>query len=249
MCIRDSYNAHAESRPAQLAQLPIQYADYAIWQRNYLQGEVLSKKINYWKQKLQNVAALQLPTDHQRPVVWSSRGASKEFSLDKELLAQLHFLSKDQGTTLYMTLLAAFKILLHKYSGQQDICVGSPIANRTQQEVEGLIGFFVNTLALRSEVKSEASFTELLQQVRVTMMEAYEHQDVPFEKVVEVVVKERDMSRNPLFQVMLDFQNTQNIEAFHLMKVELSEEGYENLTAQFDIHLLSLRQPLACRVQ
>ncbi len=136
---------------------------------------------------------------------------------------------------MYMTLLAAFKVLLHRYSGQQDICVGSPVANRTQQEVEGLIGFFVNTLALRSEVKSEASFSELLQQVKVTMLEAFEHQDVPFEKVVEAVVKERDLSRNPLFQVMLVVQNTSEVPALRLGEVQLSGEEFVQDTAKFDI--------------
>ena len=215
--------------------LPVQYADYSIWQRNYLQGEILDKKIGYWKQKLEGVASLQLPTDYQRPSVWSTRGASRRFSIDKILSGQLHTLSQQQGATLYMTLLAAFKILLHRYSGQQDICVGGPMANRMQQEIEGLIGFFVNTLALRSEVKSTSTFTELLQQVKATMIEAYEHQEVPFEKVVEVVVKERELSRNPLFQVVLVLQNTPQVEPLRLGKVELSAEEFASDTAKFDI--------------
>ncbi len=132
-------------------------------------------------------------------------------------------------------MLAAFKVLLHRYSGQQDICVGTSIANRTQHEVAGLIGFFVNTLALRSEVSGEASFTELLQQVKTTTMEAYEHQDVPFEKVVEVVVKERDLSRNPLFQVMLVLQNTSEVSQLRLGEVKLSGVGFTQNGSKFDI--------------
>jgi hypothetical protein len=229
------YAAYEEDRPAQLAPLAIQYADYAMWQRTYLQGEVLDRKIDYWKQKLSGVATLQLPTDYQRPAVWSTRGALKSFSIEKRLSEQLQELSQQQSTTLFMTLLAAFKVLLNRYSGQQDICVGSPIANRTQQEVEGLIGFFVNTLALRSEVNGETSFTELLQQVKLTTMEAYEHQEVPFEKMVEVVVKERDLSRNPLFQVMFSLQNIPQVSQLHLGELELSGKGYENLTALFVI--------------
>ncbi len=155
--VAELYAAYVENRPDRLLPLEIQYADYAIWQRNYLQGEVLDKKIRYWKDKLQGVAPLQLPADYIRPAVWSNRGASKNFSINKNLSEQLQLLSQQQGSTLYMTLLSAFKVLLYRYSGQKDICVGSPIANRTQQEVEGLIGFFINTLALRSEVSGEAS--------------------------------------------------------------------------------------------
>ncbi|MEJ7675840.1 MAG: amino acid adenylation domain-containing protein [Chitinophagaceae bacterium] len=233
--LMELYNAYDEDRPARLAPLPIQYCDYALWERNYLQGEILDKKVGYWKDVLKGVAVLQLPTDHQRPSEWRNHGASLRFGIDKLLSDQLQVSSKRAGTTLFMTMLAAFKILLHRYSGQEDICVGSPIANRTHEEIEGLIGFFVNTLALRSEVKAESSFTELLKQVKVTTMEAYEHQDVPFEKVVEVVVKERDLSRSPLFQVMFSLLNTPEVSQLHLGEVELSGESYENLTAQFDI--------------
>ena len=236
--IAELYESGISKREADLAPLPVQYADYSIWQRNYLQGEILDKKIGYWKQKLEGVASLQLPTDYQRPSVWSKRGSSKRFSIDKMLTGQLRSLSQQQGATLYMTLLAAFKILLHRYSGQQDICVGSPIANRMQQEIEGLIGFFVNTLALRSEVKSGSTFTELLQQVKSTMIEAYEHQEVPFEKVVEVVVKERELGRNPLFQVVLALQNTPQAETLRLGDIELRQEEFRSDTAKFDITVL-----------
>ena len=235
--LMELYNAYVEDRPGQLLTLPVQYADYSIWQRDYLQGEVLDKKANYWKNKLQDLEALELPTDHQRPVEWSHRGGSLEFNLDKQMLDQLQVLSKNEGATLFMTLLAALNVLLYRYSGQKDICIGSPIANRTQKETEGLIGFFLNTLALRSEVNSGSSFKEFLQQVRTTTMEAYEHHDLPFEKVVELVVKERDLSRNPLFQVMLVMRNTPEVPELNLGKVSLSAEDQVILTALFDITL------------
>ena len=229
------YNAYVEQRPQGLEPLAIQYADYSLWQRNYLQDEVLDEKVGYWKDKLKGIGVLQLPTDYQRPAEWSSRGALLRFNIDKLLSDQLLALSRQEGTTLFMTVLATFKVLLHRYSGQEDICVGTPIANRTQKEVEGLIGFFVNTLALRSDVKSGLTFEELLQQVKGTTMGAYEHLDVPFEKIVEEVVKERDISRNPLFQVMLIMQNTPRSQALHLGEVKLSPEEFIHNTAHFDI--------------
>ena len=191
--------------------LNIQYADYSIWQRNNLQGEVLEAKLKYWKEKLEDVLTLQLPTDYNRPALQSSRGAAHSFSLDKALSAQLVALGNAHGATLYMTLLSAFNVLLYRYSGQEDICVGTPIAGRNHQELEGLIGFFLNTLALRSQVRGDMTYTELLQEVKATTLEAYAHQEVPFEKVVETVVKERDMSRNPLFQVLFSLGNTPDV--------------------------------------
>ncbi|MEO7532772.1 MAG: amino acid adenylation domain-containing protein, partial [Ferruginibacter sp.] len=149
--------------------------------------------------------------------------------------AQLQQLGRQHGATMFMTLVAAFKVLMHRYSGQEDICVGTPIANRTSREVEDLIGFFVNTLALRSDVNSELSFKELLQQVKTTTLEAYEHQDVPFEKVVDVVLKERDMSRNPLFQVMFILQNTPDVPELKLGDVQLSSEGFKHSSSKFDL--------------
>ncbi|HET9279980.1 MAG TPA: condensation domain-containing protein, partial [Flavitalea sp.] len=241
------YSAYSEGLDPILPDLPIQYADYAVWQRNFLQGEILNKKVDYWKQKLLGVTALQLPSDYKRPSVWSANGSSRGFSIEKHLSDQLVALSQGQGSTLYMTLLAAFNILLYKYSGQQDICIGSPIANRTQQEVENLIGFFINTLPLRTEVNGEASFTELLQQVRATTMEGYEHQDVPFEKIVEVVVKERDLSRNPLFQVMFALQNTPYTPQLRLRRIELSPIRLPQTTTKFDITFLLVETPQGIR--
>ena len=156
------YTAHTAGHTAQLPDLPIQYADYAIWQRNYLQGEVLEAKLDYWKTKLANTATLQLPADYNRPAVQSSHGAIHSFHIDKKLSDKLHELGQDRGATLYMTLLAAFNVLLYRYSGQEDICVGTPIAGRNQQEVEGMIGFFINTLALRNALSGDMKFTALL---------------------------------------------------------------------------------------
>ncbi|GGF16068.1 non-ribosomal peptide synthetase [Hymenobacter cavernae] len=227
------YEAHVANQSVQLPPLPVQYADFALWQRQHL-GSRLEKPLAYWKEKLANVAQLQLPTDYPRPAVQSTKGASAAFHLDQELVGKLQGLSQQQGVTLFMTLLATFKSLLYRYSGQQDICVGSAIAGRQQHEIEGLIGFFVNTLALRSQVRGEVSFTELLQQVKTTTLEAYEYQQAPFEKVVDLVVKERDLSRSPLFQVMFVLQNTPDIPDLHLGAVKATREGYEHATAQFD---------------
>ncbi|MEO7584342.1 MAG: amino acid adenylation domain-containing protein [Ferruginibacter sp.] len=218
------YNARIENRNSLLASLPIQYADYAMWQRAYLQGALLETKLSYWKNKLQGVAPLQMPTDYPRPSVQSSNGATTGVDLDKELSGRLQALSQQEGVTIFMTLLGVLKVLLYRYSGQQDICVGTPIAGRQQQEVEGLIGFFINTLALRNELNENNSFRDLLQQVRVNTMEAYAHQELPFEKVLDAVVKERDMSRSPLFQVMLVLNNTPEIPELRLGEVVLSRE-------------------------
>jgi amino acid adenylation domain-containing protein len=229
------YEGHLANVQTTLPALPVQYADYAIWQRKYLQGELLDNKLSYWKTKLKNVATLQLPSDYNRPTVPSSRGAKVGRKIDNELSARLLSLAHQQGTTLYMTLLAVFKVLLYRYSGQEDICVGTPIAGRNRQELEGLIGFFVNTLAMRSQLRADMSFNELLQDVKTTTLEAYSHEDVPFEKVVDTVVKVRDRSRNPLFQVMFILQNTPDVPELKLGGLTLSGEGNQRTTSQFDI--------------
>ncbi|HEX6098724.1 MAG TPA: condensation domain-containing protein, partial [Thermoanaerobaculia bacterium] len=196
------------SRPA-LAPLPIQYADYAVWQRQWLEESgILSKQLDYWRAKLAGVPdSLNLPTDHPRPAIQSVVGASEKILLDAQLTARMKRLAEQHGGTLYMALLAAFQALLHRYTGQDDICVGSPIANRQYGETEGLIGMFVNTLALRTRMESDDSFAELFARVKATCLEAYEHQDAPFEKVVDVLQLRRDLAVNPLFQVMLVLQN------------------------------------------
>ncbi|HEX8460361.1 MAG TPA: amino acid adenylation domain-containing protein, partial [Segetibacter sp.] len=229
------YESAVKKVPSKLSPLEIQFADYAVWQRRYLSGKNLNNKLRYWKQKLGGVTPLELNTDYARPTVMGSKGAVETFSIDKELSQNLLEFSQKQGTTLFMTLLAAFKVLLYKYSGQSDICIGTPIANRTQQELEGLIGFFVNTLALRSDVRADGSFIDFLQEVKTTVLGAYEHQEVPFEKVVDAVVKERNISRNPIFQVMFVLKNTPDIPALRLGDITFSGRGNEHTTALFDI--------------
>jgi amino acid adenylation domain-containing protein len=220
-----------------LAALPIQYADYAIWQRNHLSGDLLEQKLSYWKDKLEGISAIQLPTDYRRPAIRSNQGLTAAVHVNKEIVEALNALSRKQGTTLYMTLLSAFIVLLYRYSGQEDISVGTPVSGRSHQEIEGLIGFFINTLVLRNTVQGDKAFTKLLEQVKNTTLEAYNHQEVPFEKVVEAVVKERDMSYSPLFQVMFTLQNTPEIPELKLADVTLSAETAEDTTSKFDISL------------
>ncbi|NEO72996.1 non-ribosomal peptide synthetase, partial [Moorena sp. SIO3H5] len=200
------YTATVQDQPSSLPPLPIQYADFAVWQRNYLQGETLSSQLNYWKQKLQDLPQLQLPTDHPRPPVQTFNGAGIPINIPAALTSKVKQLSQNQGTTLFMTLLAAFKVLLSRYSGQESIAVGTPIANRNRTEIEGLIGFFVNSLIMYTDLGGSPSFTEVLNRVKQTALEAYGHQDIPFEKLVEELQPQRSLSQNPLFQVMFALQ-------------------------------------------
>ena len=202
------YTAFTQGLPNPLAQLSIQYADFAVWQRQWLIGEVLDRQLNYWQQQLAGVSGvLELPSDRPRPRVQSFRGGVERFQLDRDLTQRLKQLSQESDTTLFMTLLAAFLVLLSRYSGQSDIVVGSPIANRNSKSVEQLMGFFANTLALRGNLSDNPSFADFLAQVRQTTFSAYAHQDLPFEMLVEKLQPERDLSRNPLVQVMFSLQN------------------------------------------
>lgn len=197
------YKAFSTNQPSPLPELPIQYADFAHWQRQWLQGEVLESQLDYWKQQLgSGIPILQLPTDHPRPPVQTYRGAVQRLMLPKTLSEALKALSQRSGATLFMTLLTAFKILLYRYSGQEDIIIGSPTAGRNQVETEGMIGFFVNTVVMRTDLGGNPSFRELLVRVREVSLGTYAHQDLPFEKLVEELQPERDRSRSPLFQVM-----------------------------------------------
>ena len=233
--VMELYASYVEGREAALPTLNTQYADYSIWQRGYLSQENLERRLNYWKEKLGGVAPLELPTDYNRPGVASTRGASTKFVVDKKVSADIRRLSEQTGTSLFMVLLSAYKVLLHHYSGQTDISVGTSIATRPRQEFEGLIGFFVNTLALRTEVSGDASFIDLLQQVKTTTVEAYQHQDVPFEKVVDAVMRERNPARSPLFQVMMVLHNTPEIPKLRLGEIELSYEAFDQQVSKFDI--------------
>jgi amino acid adenylation domain-containing protein len=196
-------------RRPELAPLPIQYADYSVWQRIWLEeGGLVKQQLAYWQEKLSGLAeSLDLPVDYPRPSVQSFAGASQTFVLDAKVTSQLKSLAEQKGGTLFMMLLAALKALLHRYTGQQDICVGSLIAGRQYAETEGLIGMFANTLALRSQVDGEDTFSALLSQVKTTCLEAYKHQDTPIEKVVDMLRHQRNMATSPIFQVMVILQN------------------------------------------
>ncbi len=202
------YDAFSAGKPSPLLELPIQYGDFAQWQRDWFSGEVLDQQLSYWRKKLAgDPALLQLPTDRPRTTLLSSRGAVTSVHCSRELTEGLQELSRRESVTLFMTLLAAFETLLFRYTGQEDLVVGIPIANRGRAELEGLVGFFANTLALRSDLSGNPTFQELLGRVREVALGAYAHQDLPFEKLVEELRPERNLGRNPLFQVMMSFQS------------------------------------------
>jgi hypothetical protein len=208
------YEAFADGRPSPLPELPIQYPDYAVWQREWLRGETLENQIGYWKTKLAGAPPiLELPTDRPRPAIQRFHGAKQVRHLPRSLTEKLKQLSLEERATLFMTLLAAFKVLLWRYTNQDDIVVGSPIANRTRAETEDLIGFFVNTLVLRTSLAGNPTFRDLLKRVKEVALGAYDHQDVPFERLVEDLKPDRDPGRNPLFQVSFVLQNATPIKA------------------------------------
>lgn len=205
------YTAFSAGQPSSLPELPIQYADYAIWQHEWSQQPEFAQQLEYWKKQLAGApATLDLPTDRPRPAVVGSKGAVKRFALSTELSASLISLAAQENCTLFMTLLAAFQILLHRYTGQPDIVIGTPMAGRNRAELEGLIGFFVNTLVLRTNLSANPTFRELLAVVREVVLGAAAHQDLPFEKLVEELQPERELSRTPLFQVMFALQNVRS---------------------------------------
>jgi amino acid adenylation domain-containing protein len=202
------YEAFLARRPSPLPPLTIQYADYAEWQGEWFSGPVLEEQLGYWRKQLAGLAPLlPLPIDRPRPAVQAHRGEYRTFSLDARVCARIKAIGQAESATLFMTTLAAFFVLLHRYTGETDIAVGSPIANRTHQELEGLIGFFVNTLVLRVSLAGDPTFRELLRRVREVALDAYAHQDTPFEKLVEELQPERNAGHNPLFQVMFAVQN------------------------------------------
>jgi amino acid adenylation domain-containing protein len=231
------YTAYVKNQPSPLPELPIQYADFAHWQRQWLSGDVLQQQLDYWTEQLSgSPTLLTLPTDRPRPIVQSHRGATLSFEVSAPTTAGLYALNKQTQTTLFMTLTAAFNVLLSRYAGQDDICIGTPIANRNRAEIEGLIGFFVNTLVLRTRVDSTAPFESLLQQVRTRTLDAYAHQDVPFEQLVETLKPERHTSHSPLFQAMLALQNAPT-GSLDLPGLTLQAVASENTTAKFDLTL------------
>ena len=229
------YEAYAVGAESPLKELSLQYGDYAVWQREWLQGEVLDQQLSYWRKQLAGVPpVLQLPTDRLRPQVQTFRGAALPFKLSKELAEELRALSRREGVTLFMTLLAVLQTLLWRYTGEEDIAVGTPIANRRHGEIEGLIGFFVNTLVLRTDVSGNPTFRELVQRVKETALGAYTHQDVPFEMLVEVLQPERSMSYTPLFQVLFVLQNAPQ-EKLELSGLTLDLLSIDSGTAKLDL--------------
>jgi hypothetical protein len=230
------YDAFAQGEESPLPELAIQYADYAVWQREWLRGEVLDRQLQYWKRQLEGLGTLELPTDRARPSAASYRGASERIHLSEELTQKLKQLSQREGVTLFMSLLAGFQLLLARYSGQEDIAVGTPIAGRNRQETEGLIGLFLNTLVMRANVGGNPSVRELLARVRKAALGAYANQDVPFEKLVEEIRPERSLSHQPLFQVWFVMQNIP-VERIDLAGLRVETFPIEDSFTKFDLML------------
>ena len=231
------YEALLEDKDSNLPSLPVQYADYAVWQHDLLQGEALASQLAYWKRQLgPGLTTLNLPTDYQRPIVQTYRGARLARTLSEEVTKALKELSRREGVTLFMTLLATLDILLSRYTGQDDVIVGSTIAGRNRPETEGLIGFFINALALRTDLSGNPSFLELLKRVREVCLDAYTHQDLPFERVVEEINPQRDLSRNPLFQVMFNMADVSE-RGLALKVCKVTRLSSADPSAKFDIVL------------
>ncbi len=241
------YEAFSQGRPSPLPELPIQYVDYARWQREWLAGEVLEDQLAYWMDRLgDGPAVLELPMDRPRPAVQTLEGNTVWFDLPETLSDQIKALSRREKSSLYMTLLAAFQALLHRYTGQEDISVGTPIANRQQAEIEALIGFFVNTLVMRTDLGGDPSFRELLKRVHKMAVQAYAHQDVPFEMLVDELEPERDMSHTPLFQVMFTIQDAP-VRALEVPGLKLHPMRIDSGTAKFDLTLSMIDRPEGLR--
>ena len=237
------YGAYREGGESPLPELPVQYGDFAVWQREQLRGEALERQLAWWRERLAGAPALlELPTDRPRPAVQTYRGATERVDLPAGSLAGLQALARAEGATLFMTLLAAWQALLARYAGTDDVVVGSPIAGRTRREVEGLIGFFLNTLVLRTDLSGEPTFRAVLRRVREATLGAYEHQEVPFERLVEELQPERSLSHAPLFQAMLVLQEPERAGG-GFAGLELRRIGAASGTAKFDLTLALARHP------
>lgn len=243
------YTAFLTNQSSPLPPLPLQYADFALWQRQQLHEDYLQEQLHYWKSQLADLPTLNFPIDQSRPTVPTYQGKTKRFTLPSTLTQSLLTLSQEMHVTLFMTLLTAFQILLFRYTGQTDIVVGTPIANRTLSEIEPLIGFFVNNLVLRTDLSQNPTVRELLQRVQATTIAAYAHQDVPFEKLVEIVQPTRDLSRHPLFQIVFALQNTP-IEPFVLPDLTLNAIDVDSETSRVDLefHCFQHNNELHCKV-
>ncbi len=231
------YKSYVQGRGNPLTPLPVQYADYSHWQRNWLQGDILDKKVNYWREQLAGLPLLHsFPLDYARPALQSVTGDNLYRKLDHLTLKKLATLCEQEGATLFMGLHAAFSVLLARYSGETDIVMGSPIANREQDEVSQLIGFFANTLVLRSDVSGSPSFIDLLNQSKAMTLDAYAHQQMPFEQIVEVLQPERSLAHSPLFQIMLVLHNNEKSE-LSLPGLTLSPVNQAGTQSKFDLTL------------
>ncbi len=232
------YDAFIEDRPSPLPELPLQYVDFALWQREWLQGEVLEQQLAYWKQQLGGtLPVLALPLDRPRPPVRTTRTSHEALNISEAVRTALKQLGHQHGATMFMTLLAAFKVLLARLTGQDDILVGTPVAGRSRSELEGLIGFFVNTLVMRTDLSGEPTFTEVLQRVRSVALGAYKHQEFPFEKLVDELKPERDPSLTPIFQVMFTFENVTGGGEIQPGGLQFTDVRAENESGKFDLTL------------
>ena len=232
--LSECYQAITKGKPIPLAPLPLQYIDYAIWQRNFLKSDSIQTKIDYWKAKLQNLASLQFPTDFSRPTEMSREGGTVRFSIKKELISDLNSIGLKYNATLFMTLFSAFKVLMYRYTGQKDICIGTPVAGRDYQEFENLIGFFVNSIPLRISLEGNMRFDELLKQVQSITLDAFDNSEIPFEQIVESLGTKRELNKNPVFQI---FFALQNLPENQLSEGGLlwSEEIQDNYSSKFDL--------------
>ncbi|MFJ9445644.1 condensation domain-containing protein [Kitasatospora sp. NPDC101235] len=230
------YGAAVHGRPIALEDLPVQYADFADWQRSHQDGTALLDQLAYWRKRLADLSPSVLPTDRTRPAVWSGRGDQVEIEIPAELADRIRVLGRAHELTPFMTLLAAFQVLLARCTGQADVTVGTPISGRTRIEVEPLVGFFVNTLVLRTDLSGDPGFTDVLARVRRCAVEAYAHQDVPFERLVQELRPERDLGQHPLFTVMFQLEDPPALPS-GLPGIEVSDHQIPNVVAKFDIEV------------
>jgi hypothetical protein len=233
------YESYREREPSPLPELPVQYADFAVWQRNWLRGEVFDRLLDYWRQHLKNAPArLALPTDKPRPAIQTYQGSAQHKSISPELAQSLRDLSSREGVTLYMMQLACLNMLLHYYTGQSDIVIGTDVANRNRSETESLIGFFINELALRTDLSGNPTFRQLLGRVREVTLGAYSHQDMPFDRLVDALKIERSSAHHPLFQVCFVFQNLPRT-SIDVSSLTISTLLVERTVARFDLVLIA----------
>lgn len=245
--LSDLYGAYISGHASPLPELPVQYADFAVWQRNWLQGEVLQTQLDYWKEKLKgSLPILELPADRPRPNIQTHNGSTASLLISPELTESLNTLSRREGVTLFITLMSTFQVLLLRYTGQEDLLLGTPIANRNRAELEGLIGFFVNTLVMRNDLSGNPSFLDLMKRVQETALGAYAHQDLPFEKLVQELNPERDLSRSPILQVLFSFLNTpiQPVKLPGLEVVRATEDGGSKV--DLSLYAIEIPEGISC---